>query len=195
MSLWCFMLIGQAFLIRQNFFKIHKILGRFSYILVPLILISGFNTAHASLFGEVVHDGLYYSTIALMFNSLVFFGVLYGFAIYNIRKPLIHARYMVCTLFPMFTPLTDRLIYRNFPSMVSFLPALRGVPMVWLYGFGLANLMLVSLAIWDWQSKNRYKVFIYVLGLNIIYDLSVISFFKFSFWQRISDWIMSLPLS
>jgi hypothetical protein len=130
-----------------------------------------------------------------MFNSLLFFGVLYGLSIYNVKKPLIHARYMICTLFPMFTPLTDRLIYTHFPSMTGFLPTIEGEPMVWLYGFGLANLILIVLAIWDWQSKKRFKVFIVVLFLNIIYDISVIAFHKFTFWQRIGDWIMSLPLS
>lgn len=195
MSLWCLTLIGQAFLIRLKKYKIHRVVGKFSYVLAPLILISGFNTAHASIVDNIVHNGSYYSTVALMFNSLIFFGILYGLAIYNVKKPLIHARYMVCTLFPMFTPLTDRLIYFNFPSLVDLFPTIEGTPMVWLFGFVLANLILIVLSIWDWQSKKRNTVFLFVLSINIIYNISVIAFHNFSFWRRISDWIMGLPLS
>lgn len=195
MSLWCLTLITQGFLIRSKKYKTHKIIGKFTYVLAPLILISGFNTAHASIVGNEEHNGPYYSSIALMFNSLLFFGLMYGLAIYHVKKPLVHARYMVSTLFPMFTPLTDRLIYFNFRSIVSFFPAIEGQPMVWLFGFALANLILIGLAIWDWKSKKRSYIFLTVLGINIIYDISVISFYKFSVWQRIGDWIMSLPLS
>lgn len=195
MSLWCLMLIGQAFLIRLKKYKIHRVVGKFSYLLAPLILISGFNTAHASIVDNIVHNGSYYSIVALMFNSLIFFGILYGLAIYNVKKPLIHARYMVCTLFPMFTPLTDRLIYFNFQSLVDLFPTIDGMPMVWLFGFVMANLILIGLSIWDWQSKKRNTVFLFVLGLNIVFDISVIAFHNFSFWRGISDWIMGLPLS
>ena len=195
MSLWCLTLILQGLLIRTKNYKIHRTVGKFSFFLVPLILISGFNTAHASLVDIKVHSGPYYASIALMFNSLIFFGLIYSLAIYNVRKPLIHARYMVCTLFPMFTPVTDRLIYVNFPSMVRFFPTIEGNPMVVLFGFALATLILIVLAIWDWKSKKRSYVFLTILGINLLYNISVIFFHQFTFWRKIGDWIMSLPLS
>ena len=63
MSLWCLMLIGQAFLIRLKKYKIHRVVGKFSYLLAPLILISGFNTAHASIVDNIVRNGSYYSKV------------------------------------------------------------------------------------------------------------------------------------
>ncbi|MFY0689298.1 MAG: hypothetical protein JXQ90_19160 [Cyclobacteriaceae bacterium] len=195
MSLWCLTLIAQGFLIRYKQFKIHGIIGKFSYVLAPLIIISGFNTAHVTLSGFSAHSGPYYSSIALMFNSLLLFGLIYGLAIYHVRKPLVHARYMVCTLFPMFTPLTDRLIYVNFRSMVGFFPTIEGLPMVWLFGFGLATILLVLFAIWDWKSNKRRDVFLTVLALNMAYNISVIYFHRSPLWRDVGDWIMSLPLS
>jgi len=59
---------------------------------------------------------------ALMLNAIAAFVVLYGLAIYYRRQPLQHARYMGCTVFPLFTPITDRLIYAHWPSLTSLVP-------------------------------------------------------------------------
>ena len=165
MSLWCIMLIAQATLIRFNSYKWHRRIGKFSYLLAPLIIISGFHTAHTTLSGVPVAGPYYYSQIALMFNSLVFFGILYTLAMVNRKKPLIHARYMICTFLPMITPVTDRLTYFHFPSYVGLVPTIQGAPTVWLFGFGIANAILLLLATWDLLSKKRSYVFLIVLGI------------------------------
>jgi len=95
----------------------------------------------------------------------------------------------------MFTPLTDRIIYNHFRPIVAWVPTIEGRPMVWLYGFALANLILVGLIIWDWKTKKHRNVFITVLGIMVFYHISVISFHNFAIWRTIGDWIMSLPIS
>ncbi len=57
MTLWCLTLISQGLLIRTKNYKTHRIVGKLSYFLAPLILISGFNTAHASIVDNEVHNG------------------------------------------------------------------------------------------------------------------------------------------
>ncbi len=195
MTLWCLMLIAQGMLIRLKKYITHKVLGKISYGLALLILITGIHTAHITLSGSRVHNGAYYSNIALMFNSLLLFGILYGLAIYHRKRPLIHARYMICTILPMLTPITDRLIFINFRSTVTWYPTIEGRPMVWLFGFAIANLILLTLIIWDWKTNKWQSVFIKILGMNLLYDYSVITFYKFGFWRAIGDWIMGLPLS
>jgi len=195
MTLWCLMLISQALLIRFRKEQLHSIIGRFSYILVPIILISGFHTGHVSIAGLNLSEGNYYSSIALIFNSLIVFGILYGLAIYHRKTPLVHARYMICTIFPMLTPLTDRLVYNNFPFIIGFLPTINGTPMVWLVGFVIADLILISLVMWDWRQRKQINVFPMALGLLLTYHISVTFFYRLSWWQSIGDWIMGLPLS
>lgn len=195
MTIWCVVIVSQALLIRLKKNKLHKAIGKFSYLLVPLILISGFNTAHNLLKGVEMAPENYYSDIALMFNSLIVFAIIYGLAIYYKNKPMIHARYMVCTLFPIFTPLTDRLIYNNAESILNIIPTLNGIPMVWVVGFILADILLLGLAIWDWRFQKRINVFPITLGLVLIYHFSVLWFHKFYFWRLFGDWIMRLPLS
>lgn len=195
MTLWCLMLISQALLIRFGKQQLHKMMGRFSYILVPIILISGFHIGHTSIAGLNLSEGNYYSSIALIFNALIVFGVLYSLAIYHRKKPMVHARYMIGTIFPMITPLTDRLIYNNFPFVIGFLPTIDGTPMVWLVGFVIADLILLSLVVWDWRHRKQLNAFPVVLVLLLAYHISVTFFFRFTWWQSIGDWMMGLPLS
>lgn len=42
MALWLAMLIAQPFLIKYKKLQLHRLLGKVSYILVPLVLITGF---------------------------------------------------------------------------------------------------------------------------------------------------------
>ncbi|NCP85199.1 MAG: hypothetical protein GW823_09955 [Bacteroidetes bacterium] len=49
MTLWCVMLIAQGYLIRIKKYPIHKIIGKLSYGLAPLIVISGVIIAQFSL--------------------------------------------------------------------------------------------------------------------------------------------------
>lgn len=195
MTLWCLLLISQALLIRFRKQQLHKMMGRLSFILVPIILISGFHIGHASIAGLNLSEGDYYSSIALIFNALIVFGLLYGLAIYHRKKPMVHARYMIGTTFPMITPLTDRLIYNNFPFVMGFLPTIEGTPMVWLVGFFIADFALLSLVIWEWRHRKQWNIFLVILVLLLAYHMSVTFFYRFSWWQSVGDWIMGLPLS
>jgi len=195
MTAWCLMLIGQAFLIRLKKNTIHRLVGNISYMIVPLIVLSGAHLAHITVSDMEKGSPVYYYFIALMFNSLIVFAILYGLAMWHRKTPLTHARYMVCTIFPLFTPITDRLIYKYFDSLVPLAPALEGMPMVQTIGFAFADLLVLTLLIWDWRAHKRLDVFPIALITLGIYQLSVITFYKFPFWQKTGDWIMRLPLS
>lgn len=197
MTVWCLTLVSQALLIRLGQSKLHRRIGRFSYFLVLMILISGFHTAHETLKGvpAAARSTTYYATIALMFNSLIIFVALYGMAIYHKQKTKIHVRYMVSTIFPIVTPLTDRLVYNHAPGLLAYLPTMEGRPVVWYIGFLLADIVLISLIVIDGPRLKRIKAFPIALGLVALYQVSVLWFPKFGFWRVIGDWIMGLPLS
>ena len=195
MTAWCLMLIGQAMLIRLKKNRIHKLTGKLSYVIVPLILISGAHLAHITCSEMEIGSSVYYYFIALMFNSLVVFGILFGLAIWHRKQPLTHARFMVCTIFPLLTPITDRLIYKYFDSLIPLAPTLDGMPMVQTLGFGLGDLLLIGLLVWDWRAHKRLDVFPLAFGLLGLYHLSVVTFHQFQVWRHIGDWIMNLPLS
>lgn len=195
MTIWCLTLIGQAVLIRLKRNRIHKAMGKISYVLVPVILITGFHTAHYVLKDFQVHSAFYYSNIALMFNALIIFAIIYGLAIYHRKQPVIHGRYMLCTIFPILTPITDRLVYYHAESILRFMPTMDGIAIVWIVGFALADLLLIALVIWDWRVHRKLNVFPVALGLVLLYQISVLAFHQFAFWRSFGDWLMGLPLS
>ena len=133
--LWCLMLVIQPYLIRSKQVSIHKKIGKFSYLLVPFLLLSTIDLLKYRLHDKAALSNSDNFSIALVLNALVAFLILYGLAIYHRGKGTIHARYMLCTAFPMFTPITDRIIGIHFPSLLSYLPTLDGrpiAPCLWL---------------------------------------------------------------
>lgn len=196
MSLWCVMLIAQAYLIRQGLKQTHRLVGKLSYALVPFIVFATLNLVHFRMkasVGQLSNVTLYFT--ALMLNAVVVFVALYALAIYYRPQPAVHARYMVCTAFPLFTPVTDRIVFNYFPSLVEFVPTLDGSPMVQVLGFLLADVLLLALATWDWRANRRKNVFPIALGMMVLYHASVVTFYRLPFWKAFSEWFVKLPLS
>lgn len=184
---WCSMLVIQPYLIKTGKRKLHQLIGKFSYVLVPLLLFTTFELLHYRM---KVIKAVEYASVALVFNALVAFVIFYGLAIYFRKNPALHARYMICTVFPMFTPVTDRIIAIYFPESLPYFPTLLGVPNVPLFGFLLADVMLIGLSIWDWKTTRRLSVFPVALVILLIYHYSFNYFYQYRFWQVFSDWIM-----
>lgn len=194
MTLWCLMLIGQAFLVRWKKLRLHKRIGIMSYGLVPFILWSGAHLAYITIHQAPQRSYDYYYMIALMYNSLIVFAILYGLAIFYRKKSAIHARYMVSTIFPIITPVTDRLIYKYFDALVALAPTTpEGMPLVPIFGFALADLILMLLIIIDWKKHRRLSVFPFVLGLLVLYQLSVLIFYRHHVWHSMADVMMRIP--
>lgn len=185
--LWCLMLIVQPLLIRKKLNSLHRNVGKFSYVLVPILLFTTFDLLHYRIGALPEID---YVFVALVFNALIAFSILYGLAIYYRKKSALHARYMLCTMFPFFTPATDRILSIYFPGMLKYFPLLNGQTNVMLFGFILADIILIILCIWDWRSHSRLNVFPLALLILLIYQISVNTFYQYPFWKRFSDWLM-----
>lgn len=196
MSLWCAMLVFQAYLIRKGLKQTHRLIGKLSYGVAPFVALATLNLVHFRMKAEAGHFsnvGLYFT--ALMVNAVIAFVLLYGLAIYFRKTAPIHARFMVCTAFPLFTPVTDRLVFNYAPSLVGMVPVLDGNPEVQVVGFLLADALLVALSVWDWRANKRVNVFPVALGVMVVYHLSVLTFYRFSFWRAFGEWFVRLPLS
>ena len=196
MTCWCLMLITQATLIRFKKYELHKTVGKLSYALVPLILISGVNVAHFNMTHDTnVPLENYYSDFGHLYIAFAAFAILYGLAIWFRKDSVTHARYMVCTLFPAFTPVFSRLIHNNFDFILPVLPEMNGIPVVQLIGFGLADILLLTLCILDWRKRKKWNGFPVAFLIILGYHLSDFTLYRFEAWRKFVDWVMSLPLS
>lgn len=198
MTTWCIMLILQATFIRLKVYKLHKFLGWSSYAIFPLIIIATINLIHFG-FQELRPysdlPNIIYANVALMVNAVIALTLLYGLAIYNRKKPLIHARYMIGTVFTMFTPVTDRLIYRHFRELLNYVPVIDGRPFAPGAGFLLADIMLAGLVLWDGLKNKRWNVFPIILLILVLYHCSVLYWHDTTWWKSFSQWFIHLPLS
>lgn len=105
MLAWVLLLINQAWLARKGSFEIHRMTGKLSYALAPLIVVSGVYVTYFNIgrFEDplqpfalsIFHLGLY---------SVLSFAVLYGLAMYHRRDPQYHARYMIATALVFLVP-------------------------------------------------------------------------------------------
>lgn len=188
--LWCLMLIIQPYLIRTKRYDLHRRIGKVSYFVVPLIIITTIDLLKFTMKKLQQLGPMDYFFVALVVNALVAFLILYGLAIFNKDNANIHARLMVCTAFPMFTPITDRIIHIYFPSVLPYLPVIESTPIAPSVGFMLADLLLLALCIWDWVSHRRWNVFPFALILLLSYHYSVFNFYKFECWRNFSDWLV-----
>jgi hypothetical protein len=107
--LWCLMPLIQPFLIRARMNSLHKTIGKFSYVLVPILIFNMIDLLRYILNG-VQLGTIDYFFIALVISPLIAFVFFYGLAMCPQKKSTIHVRYIVCTIYQMFTPVTDRFI-------------------------------------------------------------------------------------
>jgi hypothetical protein len=194
LSLWCALLIAQAHLIRTGRKALHRAIGKTSYAAALLVVITTINLLHFRLRGQrLTPSTLYFSTLVL--NALLVFIAFFGLAMYYRRTPALHARFMLCTVFPLFTPVTDRLIAFDFPSLIDAVPIIAGNPAVQVAGFILADALLAALTLWDWRANKRADAFPVALAMLVVYHASVLTFFRLPLYHAFADWFMRLPLS
>jgi len=184
--LWCTMLIVQPYLIRTRKTAWHRLVGKFSYLLVPVLVLTTYDLLRYRMH---TLPSIEYASVALVINALIAYLIFYGLAINYRKNSALHSRFMVCTVFPFITPVTDRIIHIYFPSLTKFFPTLVGYPNVPLFGFALADITLIALSIWDWKAHKRL-VFPLALLVLLIYHYSFNFFYQYKFWQLFSDWLM-----
>jgi hypothetical protein len=102
---------------------------------------------------------------------------------------------MIATVFPLFTPITDRLIGAHWSSLVALAPRIDGSPILPVFGFALADVILLGLAAWDWRANRRADVFAPAFAALAIYHMSVLTLYRVPAWSAFCAWFLGLPLS
>ena len=189
MFLWCALLITQPYLISKRKNALHRQLGKASYMLVALIAFSTIGLYKFRLSTLVSLTAIDYLATSSVLIALLVFLTFYWLAIYFRKKTAIHGRYMICTVFAMFTAVIDRIIRIYFPDIVSIFPIVDGENIVQVLGLTLGDIILLGLCIWDWQSHKRWNVFPIALGIHLAYHYAVLNFYKFDFWKNFCLWL------
>ena len=111
-TLWMVILIIQPYLYSINKLKLHKYLGWSTVILVPTIIIGGFEMMKLMIQNQANYPpNIVYRLAFIDALTLLGFGVLYFLAIYFRKHLKLHARFMVSTIFGPLNPALTRVFF------------------------------------------------------------------------------------
>lgn len=182
--LWFGLLVAQPLLIKNRMLKMHRLLGKFSFPLAAMLVISIILLAHSRIAATPEEYFVRRSHGIYLQLSLAFvFAVTYAFAICYRKTRDIHARLMVATALTLIDPIFDRFIFMYMPFIT-----IRGE---WLT-FGFINLILITLAITDRNHPKARWVFPGLLLLYLIIEIPI--FFQLTdmdWWQSFAVWFAS----
>ncbi|MEP7256592.1 MAG: hypothetical protein ABI666_12505 [Ferruginibacter sp.] len=174
---WMLLLIIQPFLIRYKKYKWHKFLGKVSYILVPLIVVSIFLVSKekyirlSSSISKEENIGM----IALNIPGMVYFAVLYLLAMINRKNSASHMRYMIATALLVFGPAAGRAL--EFYGSLSFDRSV-------FYSVLIIEILTLGLIIYDLIKKAPFRP--YLLTMLFLFAFHITWLYKSApWWQQI----------
>ncbi len=137
---WILMLIAQAFLIRAKKYALHRSIGKLSYLVMPLFLISLFYVAKESYLKNIKTipqaDALAHMTNGGTVD-IFFLGLIYVLAMVYKKNVGYHLRFMASTGLILLAPGLGRFVFAflqiPFPfALIPMLLCTTGVGIVWL---------------------------------------------------------------
>ncbi len=152
--IWLLILIVQPILIINKKVAWHRIVGKFSYLIIALMVLSLvliINQEQSRVKNLPVFA-------ANLFDFPVFL-VFYGLAIYFRKKPAYHARFMIMSVLPFINPALARLGISGVPIQIGF----------WLLFFVI-----------EFFNRKVYKPYLIGLGYYIFNLLAVFGLFMLS---------------
>ena len=155
-TLWISMLIIQPFLILNGKFAIHRTVGKLSYIVFPLLILSFIPQIVRTLNSEKPEN------IFFPGADCVLLIIFYSSAIYYRRKSPIHMRYMIATALVFLGPTVGRIgpIWFGWSEILT-----QNVQYTIIYS------ILISLIFYDKSHGKDYKPYLVAIGCFLIHQI------------------------
>ena len=181
---WVLMLLLQPVLILKGKIKWHHRLGRLSYILAPLVLLSLWLITHERFYEFLQRQG-YDAAVAhlsLNFPNIIFFALLYSLAIYYRKRSPLHISFMCGTGILLIGPGLARILITYFDFTPDNSVTIAKVVMV-------AIPLIIAIA--DSMRKKTISPFTVVTAVMIVNAILWISR-NTDFWQVIGGAIAKI---
>ncbi len=168
LMIWTLILIAQPILIRYKKYRAHKILGRVTYFLVPLVILTFFGVMRQQYYEGLernLSSAQSLKALFVSFTQAISIIIFYVLAIIKVHKGNIaaHMRYMIC-LFLQFIPPT-------FGRTLAYWLGLRQV-----YTNTIAVLVSVFIIIIliaaDKKRKTVFTPYVVALSLYFVFNVS-----------------------
>jgi uncharacterized membrane protein len=182
MIVWIALLIVQPILIRKKKLKIHRLLGKVSYFVGPLVLISMLLITHH-------YRRLITTPAGPTFSNINVWLICYILAIVYRHKISIHARAMIGTAIALLDPIFMRFMFYIVSPILNL-----SYPVPYFIGVGIVLGVLITLIFLERKQKSGKWVFPLVLGIYVL--AYPISFFDIKIPpDSFNKWFNSLPLT
>lgn len=120
MTLWIGLLALQPQLVVRERRALHRRIGRFTYVLAPIIILAGLYLWHIRTLQVPAEDlDAVVPRLYLGFGAALNFALFYALGIRHRRVAPVHGRYLLATLVPMVDPVTARLLVYYGPPFES----------------------------------------------------------------------------
>ena len=202
MILWVALAITQPFLILKKKTKLHKVIGKASYFIMPLLFISSYivirhtyhnfiSTQSAELeagistltMDKIYSDAAAYIIIGVVY--IVWLFVFYLLAVVNRKKMLNHATYMFAAILTLLGPTVDRLIY----NIITYFG---GTFNIFLENAVFVSIILILTGLIFYQKNKGSSIKPAVIALSI-YVSGIIAYYllpKAQFWNSFIQMVM-----
>ena len=181
MLIWMGFLIVQPLLILWKKQSIHRLIGKSSFIVAPLVVLSIFLVAKFSYYRPEppLPPEIRIAEIALPIPNMLAFALFYVLAILNRRHTYHHMRYMIGTGILMIGPGLGRAL-----GVYFHIPFLQSVDIVMYVMAGIAALLMLN----DYWRERSYKanaiVFLGIAACYLIWEMRMTGI-----WQSIGSFI------
>jgi len=187
-TFWILLLIAQPSAVRSGNLAWHRTVGQVSYGLAPLLVLTVILLAHSRIagLGAAEFAGQSY-VLYLQLSLATMFALCYAMAMVNRRTTALHARFMVCTAFPLIDPVVVRLLLWAEPNP--------GWNYEWLT-FGITDLVILALIWMERDARRGRWVFPAMLPVFVLSQMpALLGFTRTAPWQAFSHWFADLPLT
>jgi hypothetical protein len=195
-ALWMIVLITQPFAVLTDRMRLHRALGRSTFVLAPAVVVSILLLAHHSISHvDPAQFDIQAYVLYLQLSLASVFAICYGLAILNRRDTPVHSRFMVATALTLIDPVVIRLMFWIAPAAT------------WNYQwftFALTDLVLVALILVDRKEPRVRWVYAFLLGLFVLSQAPAVlgpvgdpyrGAAAAPAWQAVAHWFASLSLS
>jgi hypothetical protein len=160
---WIAMLIVQPILIRRKKLGLHRLIGKLSFLVMPLLIISLLMVTH--YLGVLTNSELNFIDVTIGNNVGGGIGIVlffYIIAMWNRHDVNIHARAMIATAIPFIDPALARLLLGLFPHI----PPTIITPIT----FSSVSILLIILIIAERKVIKGRWIFPTCLAINVVFS-------------------------
>lgn len=180
---WMGLIVTQTWLIGHDIVHWHRRLGKLSFVLAPMLVITAFATVQSLLAIFPLKAGDPRLAIAYLdVGLLIYFILFYVLAIVHRRDFRRHQRFMVCTAFIAIPVSLGRVLFRYVSPRMS-------APMNVVYSDLLIVAILVLLVLNDRQKQKKYFAYWFSFFFFLVQIATVQLFTNWHPWLVFCQWL------